>query len=177
MNSISKKSGFTLVELLVVISIIGILAGIVYANFGNARASARDEARKVTLKELQLAIEFYKAQNDRYPEACRGTAWSGGAGLNACPLGGDFIVGLVPDFIPVLPVDPRQNGDAAYLYRVSADGQSYKLLAHMTVERNLVTSYDDEFARCPRNFSFGWCGTTPQTRTYGVYGGPASAGW
>ncbi len=62
MKKITRSLGFTLVELMVVISVIGILSSIVYANFGSARASARDDIRKSALKEVQLAIELYKAQ-------------------------------------------------------------------------------------------------------------------
>ena len=57
-----KIKGFTVIELLVVIAIIGILMAILLATFNDARMSARDDARQAQLKELQLALELYKAQ-------------------------------------------------------------------------------------------------------------------
>ncbi|MFN3188370.1 MAG: type IV pilin protein [Candidatus Paceibacteria bacterium] len=164
-NTLSRKSGFSLMELLVVVAIIGILAMIVYANFNNARATARDEARKVALKEMQLAIELYKAQEGRYPVAgC-------GAGTSFTATGCyPYIVGLTPDYISELPRDPSGN---PYRYRTNTNGSSYKLLTER-VEADTVTEGSD-FARCP---SFTGCsGASSHARTYAVYGGPGSVNW
>ena len=47
---------------MVVVGIIAILSSILYANFNEARMIARDKTRMTTLKEVQLALELYKAQ-------------------------------------------------------------------------------------------------------------------
>lgn len=59
--------GFTLLELLTVIAIIGLLAAIVMAAFGESRKKARDAARITTIKEIQKAIELYKTDKGYYP--------------------------------------------------------------------------------------------------------------
>jgi prepilin-type N-terminal cleavage/methylation domain-containing protein len=152
--------GFTLVELMVVVSIIGILSAVVYANFGTSRQIARDNVRKTDLKNLQLAIELYKAQNGVYPLGCNGTgspvSWSGNVnGSYACSDGStEYIVGLVPDFIAALPVDPKASTYAVgsnfgYVYGASSNQKEYKLMAAGVVEVLQVQSYSDEFARCP----------------------------
>jgi prepilin-type N-terminal cleavage/methylation domain-containing protein len=58
---ISKAcKGFTLIEMLVVISIIGILATIVIANMAGVRERARDAQRKSDISQIQKAMEMYK---------------------------------------------------------------------------------------------------------------------
>ncbi len=174
MKKNKKSLGFTLVELLVTISIIGILASIVYANFGGARASARDDIRKSALKEVQLSLELYKAQNGQYPAAGCGAGTSNYAGPSrttgtACA---DYIAGLVPDFIAALPVDPsNETGDPGFSYR--SNGTDYKLMSFNAVEVKTVT-VNDEFFRC---LSVAGCGgsAADQARTYAVYSAGAAA--
>lgn len=155
MNFNTSKKGFTLVEVIVTCGIIAILASIVYANFSSARQSARDDIRKTDLKELQLALEMYKAQHGRYPAGCNPfPAWSGEPSDDTydCDNGSsDYIVGLAPEFIDELPTDPKgATPGRGYLYYVNSAGTAYKVMAHWTVEQNFLTSYSDEFARCPR---------------------------
>ncbi len=175
-----KKTGFTLVELMVVISIIGILASIVYANYGAARAAARDDVRKSALKEAQLAIELYKAQYGVYPPQGCG-AYPTYAGRGTHPSWGctadQYITGLVPDFIAALPEDPISEYIDGYGFIYLSTGTDYKLIAHLTVEKKLVSSYEDEFARCPSSTGTSPCGPgAPDPTTYAVYSAGA-AGW
>jgi prepilin-type N-terminal cleavage/methylation domain-containing protein len=166
-------SGFTIVELLVVISIISLLAGIAVVNFGDARAESRDKVRQNTLLEMQVALKLYEQQYGRYPEAgCGGdTDWTG-PGLQGS-LGvecDEYIVGLAPDFISALPVDPLQkNGvDHGYAYKVDIDGNAYKLMSYQTAEVDLVESYNHNFARC-QSSGGPYCGADPEDTTYAVY--------
>ncbi len=163
-----RVRGFTLIELLVVIAIIAILAAVLLSSFDEARKSARDDARKAELKELQLALELYKAQNGRYPAAgCnRGASWTSQAPTYGnCT---EYIAGLAPEYVSELPIDPNaQANNQGYLYRTNSSGSSYKLLAYLTVESKTVGSFVDEFSRWP----YASCGyTVAQTETtYAVY--------
>jgi prepilin-type N-terminal cleavage/methylation domain-containing protein len=75
-----KSRGFTLIEVMVVITIIGLLASIVLAAMTDARAKARDAQRVQMVKELQKALELYRNQNSgNYPCA---------AAMPACVSGG-----------------------------------------------------------------------------------------
>ncbi len=62
-----KTKGFTLVELLVVISIISLLSSISMAALSNARKRARDAIRYNDVKQIQNAIELYSTANGHVP--------------------------------------------------------------------------------------------------------------
>lgn len=53
------KQGFTLVELLIVVAIIGILATVVLISLNDARTKARDVRRLADVRQVALALELY----------------------------------------------------------------------------------------------------------------------
>lgn len=125
-------------ELLVVISIIGILSAIIFVNFEDARANARNQALMSELKEVQLALEVYKSQNSRYP-----------ADIDT----------LSPDFIGAIPVDSdSKNTNCNINYQVEASGSWYKLTAIRCFEGADNASEgiqpDTEFSRYPSSCSY-----------------------
>ena len=61
------KKGFTLIELLIVIAIIGVLATLLMVNFVGVRERARDAQRKSDLRQIQSALELYRADQGVYP--------------------------------------------------------------------------------------------------------------
>ena len=72
--SSSTSRGFTLIELMVVITVIAILAGLVapmvFRNVGDAKASAA----KAQIELFALALDAYRLDNDYYPSTAQGLA-------------------------------------------------------------------------------------------------------
>ena len=56
MYSVHKKQGFSLAELLVVISIIGLLSSVIIVSVSNARQNSRDKVRIVDIEQLRLTL-------------------------------------------------------------------------------------------------------------------------
>ncbi len=62
-----KQQGFTIVELLIVIVVIGILAALVITTFTGIQQRARNTERQTDVKAIHGQVEAYYAQNGRYP--------------------------------------------------------------------------------------------------------------
>lgn len=154
-----NQRGFTLVEILVVIAIIGILSAVIYANFGQARIEARNKAVRTSLSEVQLALEVYKAQNDQYPISQA----RGGPGLFA----------LIPDYISELPQNSESANTSCDMddsqYTTDAGGTYYKLTASRCINAASAAAgiqQDDEMARCPRSCEPGTCAGSTFNNAY-----------
>lgn len=65
----SRRSGFTLVELVVVILVLGILAAIGAPRIMSTASNARTNSTKTSLAIVRDAIEMYFADNNAYPPA------------------------------------------------------------------------------------------------------------
>ena len=76
LRNLKNQKGFTLIELMIVVAIIGILAAIAIPNFMTFRLKAKTSEAKSNLGSIRTCEEAYKAENDvyyavatRYPSA------------------------------------------------------------------------------------------------------------
>jgi len=67
LKSYKNQSGFTIVELLIVIVVIGILATLVIVTFAGIQQRARDTQRQTDINAVQGHVEAYYASNGTYP--------------------------------------------------------------------------------------------------------------
>ena len=102
MNTRSRK-GFTLVEILVVVSIMCILTAVIIGGVASARVKARDARRVADIKQISKAIENYFSSCYSYPSALSDLTTSSGCA----------------SYIPVLtslPQDPQASINVYYRY-------------------------------------------------------------
>ena len=125
MKKLSK--GFTLIEMLVVISIIGILATLVAANLNSARARARDAQRKSDLKNISTASRLYYNDTGKYPQSTSGQLDACDPGTVACVWGSQWSIGttIYMQTLPKDPLSPNQD----YVYTSGATTDNYTLHA------------------------------------------------
>jgi general secretion pathway protein G len=126
-NKRRKRNGFTLVELMVVIVIIGLLATIVALNVLPSGDTARKQKAKADIETIGQALEIYKLQQGSYPTTSQGlqALVSAPAGVDASRYqAGGYIKRLPEDpwNRPYLYASPGQHG-AADVWTLGADGK------------------------------------------------------
>lgn len=153
MRTFSK--GFTFIELMVAIAIIGVLSTVVMAGAASTRKSARVAQRVSDIKRVQSALDLYYANNKSYPS-------TGGAYRGVCPSyngsgaytakNGLVIPGLVPDYILSIPVDPQTSATSdANCYLYNSNGIDYVFLVHQVTELSNGSS-GASYAKYPELF-------------------------
>ena len=124
MSTSKRYSGFTLLEILVTVSIISILAGIITVNLSSARKIARDARRKEDIQQIQTALELYYNDHRRYPTILK------------------EVTANNSNYLTTLPIDP-----SGYSYIYSSGGSSGALACDQwyTVQYTLENVNDPVF--------------------------------
>ncbi len=118
MQSPNKRSGFTLIELIVVISILAIIAGAMIPRVASRMAQARDTRRLQDVKNIQTAIERFYIDKGRYPLPNANATYGGWDVTHD----GNFIQELMDTgYLSELASDPVNDETYHYRYYVYAD--------------------------------------------------------
>jgi type IV pilus assembly protein PilA len=125
-NLLKKQEGFTLLELLIVIVIIGILAVLIVPNLASGPQRARDAQRKSDLRNVKTALETYYNDKNGYPAS--GT------------ISDDLTTGGT--YLKALPTDPKTK--ANYTYTPSPDGCASGACTSYVLQATLENTKDGE---------------------------------
>lgn len=123
----SLNKAFTLVELLVVITVLAILATLTYIYFTSNLAEARDAKRSTDLKEITNVLELYQTENNTYPEPSNfvNITYSGSAVAWTQWTFGKDIALVVKSFGKDIPMDPLFKNE--YTYSITNKGREFQI--------------------------------------------------
>jgi len=113
----NNKKGFTLIEMLIVITIIGILSALILVGLSSFRMRGRDARRIADVRQAQNGLEIYYTKNLKYPTVAAGSPASRWTELTTTLTGAG--IGLTQ--IPQDPLAP----DSSYDYKDGNSQQNY----------------------------------------------------
>lgn len=165
-----SQAGFTLLELIVVMAIMGLLIAVTASSFQTSRIKGKDGKRKSDLKQIQNALEAYMNDHGKYPPASAPTGGTivacGGAGTSSCAFGSAFTDENGTVYMAQIPND-SSSPSLQYLYVASTDQKKYQLFAYLeNTQDSSVGTYAGK--NCPTstyqcNYGVSSANTTPST--------------
>jgi len=157
----NKKTlrGFTLIELVVVIAIIGMIMTVSFVSFSNARQKARDTKRLSDVTQIQNALSVYFRDEGRYPETMT--------------FGSELIGSSTSrTYMTITPQNPSPRNDGIcpnddYIYQAMATGTDYKIdfclsetVGNLTAGRKCLTPMGIKNETCTIGDSFSCPGVS-----------------
>lgn len=128
------KKGFTLIEILISISIIAVLTAVGIVSYVSINRNARDAKRRGDIEQIRSALEFYRSDKGYYPS--RGD----GIFIAASDL---LLVTDMTNYIAAIPSDPKGDTNP-YMYKATnlsaTTGQYYGYCLSALIEGTGLTS-------------------------------------
>jgi len=116
----TRQTGMTLIEILVVLAILGLLAGLVGPNLLNRLDSAKSKTAGVQIKDLEQGLEMFKLDVGRFPTTAEGFDALQEKPSNAPGWNGPYLKGSVP-------IDPWGR---EYIYKSPGEHADVDILSY-----------------------------------------------
>ena len=110
-----SRRGFTLIEIMVSVSIMVILTIIGVVSYSQINKRSRDVKRKGDIEQIRSALEMYRSDDVGYP-AGNYPNWG---------IASDYLGILVGTYIPAIPTDPQQSSWNYYYIATNMDDNKY----------------------------------------------------
>lgn len=110
------KKGFTLIEILVAVTIIAVLVSIGVVSYASVNKRSRDAKRKGDVEQLRSALEMYRSDIGSYPDTTGSGSWTDAS---------DLSTPLVSTYLPAIPSDPKSSQKYRYKATNSSGGNYY----------------------------------------------------
>ena len=156
-NNSQLSAGYTIIEMLTVVAILGIVLAIMAAAITEARSASRDKVRVADLATVEQALALYAHVHGEYPNANSHPSYpdctyaTPGISFSAT---GCLNVLVDEGLLQTLPADPTNSGDHIYQYdnwcsepAGTSDGQ-YRMSVRTESAQDGITggwSHDDEY--------------------------------
>jgi prepilin-type N-terminal cleavage/methylation domain-containing protein len=127
--TIRKQTGFTIVELLIVIVVIGILAAITIVAYNGIQDRARDVRTQSDIKNVYMIVEKYAVDNGSYPSTGGLSVVRSDDNCSAGTSQADWIPGVAEVLPQSVPNPGKGRGGLGGCYLYASDGNSYVISA------------------------------------------------
>jgi general secretion pathway protein G len=117
----TAEAGFTLIEMLVVITIIGLIMALVAPRVLNYLGEAKVKAARIQIESLGSALDLYYLDAGRYPTSSEGLAALVARPGNSATWNGPYLKGAI------VPTDPWGN---PYIYRAPGEHGPYDIVSY-----------------------------------------------
>jgi len=133
-----KNKGFTILELIVVVAIIGILTSIILFAISDSREKGRNARRHRDAHEIRSALNLYVTDNGTYPT--NGSEWE------IIIDGTDYLTNDLEGagYFSEVPLDPLNEGVYVYKYRPEDNARNYNITYCLEPNEECITLSSDD---------------------------------
>lgn len=149
--NLKSSSGFTLIEILVVIAVVAVILGLAVPNYLGARQRARDIRRKSELVQMKNALRLYYNDYQRYPGTSSGKyiVGCGTTGDELCSADSAFAAGAAGSETVYMRILPQAYpGEYLYTRNPSKPGDTDDFLLKAVLDNASDTDIAASQARC-----------------------------
>ncbi|MDD2487196.1 MAG: prepilin-type N-terminal cleavage/methylation domain-containing protein [Candidatus Gracilibacteria bacterium] len=148
-NGHHNESGFTLIELIVVIAVVSILTTVSFFSFQGSVVNSRDSARKTDMTNIKVALKSYKEKNGYVPDPSEMFSITNSGVSNIQAYQGKIDENVSLNTIKEIPKDPR--GGVSYPYSVTQNKLEFQIGMTLENDGKNIAYVDGEYKTVTKN--------------------------